>query len=254
MKFFLPLLFISISAWANYCIQVVTLYNFKLSNAPENVMHILATYPDARIERRSSYEVLRVGDFASYSEAKTDLGTIRTGFSDAYIRKCDYDRSQVVYAPSQKSHDLQASQPAPIIENRPPRYVQPAAGPQPATTARRYEQPKPAAQPYSDTLWQDCQKCFAPVYLEEEEEETAKKPHTTKTVQPSTPAYLPQEVIKEPGLAPVKPAPIKDDRAVAAGDDNFWVDAIGPDESGHVPATENPYDRTLYPPVERNLP
>ncbi|SFV75673.1 hypothetical protein MNB_SM-3-1109 [hydrothermal vent metagenome] len=94
----LLLMIVSVYARSNYCIQVTTLYDFDRHNLSSSVLNILRNFDKARIDRRGSKFVLRVGDYRSVHDADADLERIQDTYYDAYVRRCDYDPSRVVYA------------------------------------------------------------------------------------------------------------------------------------------------------------
>lgn len=88
----------NVFARSHYCIQVTTLYNFDKYRIPRDIKSILNHYDKARVDKKNGRLVLRVGDYNEYEDAEDDLMKIQDTFYDAYIRKCDYRSSDVVYA------------------------------------------------------------------------------------------------------------------------------------------------------------
>lgn len=208
-KFF-SLIMLSMPIWANQCIQALTLDRFEPNHIPYKVASILQSFDHARIERRGSYLVLRVGDYATTSQALTEIDAVRAFYHDAYIRRCDIETSKIIYPRTEETYFRQSSVPA--------------------THPREIKQTKRTEQNSANTLWHDCQKCFAPLYLEEEEEPQIQKKHIQKTVQP----------------APAQPQ--------EKSDDTFWVEAV--DKTQHDKKnSKHPdhYDPTMYPTIKQDM-
>ena len=95
----LMLIFISVSLFArsNYCIQVTTIYDFNKYDIPRDIKNILDNFDKARIDKRNGRLVLRVGDYREYNDGIDDLDRIQEIYYDAYLRKCDYIKSKVIY-------------------------------------------------------------------------------------------------------------------------------------------------------------
>ncbi len=225
---FFILFFSSIPAFANYCIQAVTLDRFNPNNISSRLSNILENFENARVEERGSYLVLRVGDFNSYSQALRDIGNVKRYYSDAYIRKCDFDLSRVIY-PNYTTPVKQR------VHTQTQKYTTTVQTPEKRVIKKQtYEQPKPQNTVYSNTLWQDCQKCFAPIYLEEEESEPEEnniqkvEVKTTKTV-------------------------LKQKKKVTLRTDNdFWVEAVDMDTKSSDKESEDFYDPRYYPEIDAN--
>jgi len=200
----------SIQLWANQCIQALTLDRFEPNRIPYKVASILQNFDHARIERRGSYLVLRVGDYATTSQALTEIDAIRAFYHDAYIRRCDIENSKIIYPKTEETYFTKS-----II---------------PTTRPKERKQTAQPAQSNANTLWHDCQKCFAPLYLEEEEEPQIQKKHIQKTAQPAP--SQPQE----------------------KSDDTFWVEAV--DKTEHDKKNNknpNSYDPAIYPTIKQDM-
>ncbi len=217
----------TIPALANYCIQAVTLDRFDENKISSRLSSILLNFEDARIEERGSYLVLRVGDFNSYSQALADIQSVKRYYSDAYIRKCDFDTSRIIYpdnsTPVEKKSYTHVKNP-PSIRRAPK---------QKPIKRRAYKQPKPQETYYSDTLWQDCQKCFAPIYLEEEESEPEN--HVTQEVKKTK---KPKVITK------------KKHQTTPKTDDDFWVEAVDNKEDTLDEESEDLYNPNHYPEID----
>ncbi len=200
---------------AQYCIQVQTYDQFDARSIDNKTRAILETYESARIEKRGNHLTLRVGQFPSYRDALLTLERLHQTHRDAFVRKCDVDPAHII-------HPIGASTPTP--EASPTHYP-------PATVAH----PKaPAPQPKRDerTLWEDCQKCFAPLYVEQEETPQITEPSDIKpTVASSRPAL--SSALKPPN------------------DDAFWSEVIGQHSSA---STSSAPVKIEYPAVEYYYP
>lgn len=143
------------SLQAQYCIQVQTYNLFDTRAIDAKTENVLHTYDTARIEKRGSHYTLRVGDFPSYRDALGTLEQIHQSHRDAFVRKCDLDPSSVVYPAT-----TTPATPRTLSETTQPHLNQPTP---PVKTA-------PKAATTERSLWEECQKCFAPLYIEEQEE------------------------------------------------------------------------------------
>jgi len=221
MKKTLLALFLATSpTWATYCIQVVTLDTFDSQHMSSKLSNIFENFNDARVEERGSYLVLRIGEYNSYSQALSSIASVKSYYNDAYIRKCDIDQSRILYqntTTAQKPH--QAREEYILVEQK-RKLVQ----------KERYEQPKPQETYYNNTLWKDCQKCFAPIYLEDEESEPQDTATQTKKVKKSIP--------KEPVLQ-------KKYKISKKTDNDFWFETV--DEEKKVQGSYDPRD---YPQID----
>lgn len=151
---------------AQYCIQVQTYNLFDTRAIDAKTEAVLHTYETARIEKRGSHYTLRVGDFPSYRDALGTLEQIHQSHRDAFVRKCDLDPSSVVYPATA----------TPVTPQTPSEALQPHLNlpTPPVKTA-------PKAATTERSLWEECQKCFAPLYIEEQEEaEPVTKPLRTE--------------------------------------------------------------------------
>ena len=228
------LLFLYTLAQANYCVQVVTLDRFNPNRMKPRVKEVLRSFEDARIERRGSYLVLRVGDYPHYSEALRDIDKIQAIYNDAYIRKCDLDPQTIIYpnisqpAKSRAVGYKTSREELPRYQSRrkesAPRYAD--------TMTQKYRQPKPTAA-YSDALWSDCQKCFAPIYLEEEEE----TPHSASVA-----------------IASQKSSQSSSAAQKRRKSDDFWIEAANNSSKKQKKRLEvddeQIYDPNYYPTIE----
>ncbi|MEA3228480.1 MAG: hypothetical protein U9P38_05330, partial [Campylobacterota bacterium] len=102
----LSLLSSSLVADSKFCIQVTQADDFNKNNIKPAVARILKKFDKARIDMRSGRLVLRVGNYNRYAHALKDLKDIQESYFDAYIRRCDYIRSKVIYPKSSK-RDIQ---------------------------------------------------------------------------------------------------------------------------------------------------
>jgi len=128
-----------IHAKSTYCIQVTTLNSFNEKNINTKVSKILNNYNSARVDKRGNYLILRVGEYNKYSQTLNDLSSIKQIYSDAYVRKCDYIESKTLYPKRKKTYLHRTIKSKNIDLNKPAQY--------------------------SDSLWNECQKCFAPMNI-----------------------------------------------------------------------------------------
>jgi hypothetical protein len=225
------LLLFTVPALANYCIQAVTLDRFNPDHMSSRLSNILDNFQDARVEERGSYLVLRVGDFNSYSQALTNINSVKDYYSDAYIRKCDFDIARVIYpnySVNTRKTSLTQQQNDRVLIRKPKKRV---------VKEQKYEQPQPQNTSYSDTLWQDCQKCFAPIYLEEEESEP--KDEITQHVE--------VKQVEKP-----KVTTKKEYKSTPKTDNDFWVEAVDEKEKPLDKKSEEFYDSKYYPEIDSN--
>jgi len=84
---------------AKYCIQVLSV-DSKLSNVAikEAQKDLYKNYNDVRVEERSPYSVLRVGNYNRYKDAVKKIVHIRKIHNDAYIRECKLDYDKIIYS------------------------------------------------------------------------------------------------------------------------------------------------------------
>ena len=93
----LPILSNTLIANSKFCIQVTAVHNFSPENLKPAVTRILNNFDVARIDKRNGKMVLRVGNYNKYSYALKNLKDIQEMYSDAYIRRCNYIPSEVIY-------------------------------------------------------------------------------------------------------------------------------------------------------------
>ncbi len=164
-KLFIVFLSISVSLEANYCIQVLT----TNSSEQDSVVNIAASssynqFSDIRVETRGRYLVFRVGEYASYNEATQDVREIKKINKDAYIRKCDFEKDKAIYIKNEKldnSHSERVFKKE--LKNTKPVYTTPVKHKRSFKEKRELNYSQVAEQ----NLWKDCQKCFIPMYEEE---------------------------------------------------------------------------------------
>ncbi len=241
MKLVYILLLSSIPVLANYCIQAVTLYRFDENRISSRQSDVLTNFNNSRVEERGSYLVLRVGDYSSYSQALEVINGVKKYYSDAYIRKCDFDTSRIIYP----KYSTPIEKKLPKYERRdiPPKremgyeknYTPIKKHKSQVVKKRKYEQPKPEKAYYTDTLWRDCQKCFAPVYLEEEDDS---EPEDDVVQKPKKPIKVKKR--EEISKKRYKPTP--------KADDDFWVEAV--DKESSTTDSKGSYNPDYYPQID----
>ena len=183
IRIFIVLMLLEVSLQANYCIQVLTVDPNELhSIIAKASSRNYADFNDVRVESRGRYLVFRIGDYKRYQDARDDIARVRETARNAYIRKCDFIREQAVfiannrqeapyYEPSRQKAPHQEAltqyeQPRsrvrkPIVQNIQKKEKQ----------RRGYKQREELISPYrrDNSLWNDCKKCFVPVYGDEED-------------------------------------------------------------------------------------
>ena len=111
-----------------YCIQVAT--KETLEDAAKLFKRI-EDMPQARIEKRGRYFVLRVGASEEVDPLKDLLKKIRVYFPDAYIKKCAIDPRVVVSLPEPQQQEKKEQKPEPQQppEPKPEKKAQPTVDP-----------------------------------------------------------------------------------------------------------------------------
>jgi len=102
--FFLFIVYNPLFADSKFCIQVTAAHNFDENKIKPAVSRIIKNYDKARIDKRNGKLVLRVGNYDKYSYALKDLSSIQKMYGDAYIRRCDYVLSKVIYPKQLKQY------------------------------------------------------------------------------------------------------------------------------------------------------
>lgn len=202
--YILLLLLFSVTLEANYCIQVLTTNaSDKNSIIREASNKYYNQFNDVRVESRGNYLVFRIGDYSQYNDARSDINAIRRFKKDAYVRKCDFIREQSIFIQNDRQ-DIQRTRvqerytPQPVQQRYNPQPVQQRYVPQSNVQERyapqaitkqkvptkKYIKKEELTYEYinrDDSLWEDCKKCFVPVY-KEEEDDTAYEPVKQKRV------------------------------------------------------------------------
>ncbi len=109
--FILSFLSNALLAGSKFCIQVTAAHNFTPNNMKPAVARILNHYDKARIDKRTGGLVLRVGNYDKYSYALKDLKDIQKMYSDAYIRRCNYIVSEIIYPKTDYKISTQTTKP-----------------------------------------------------------------------------------------------------------------------------------------------
>ena len=176
MKLFKSLLLLlvvssSLFAGAKHCIQVTAVHKYKEGNIRKSVLDIINSYDKARIDKRGNRYVLRVGDYKDATSAKRDLRAIRREFSDAFVRRCDYDPIEAIYPPFEDSDvkentqennvDFSADIQEEIVDNQieEDNNNELKALPRVAEESFKYKK----QEKYNYEFWRECKKCFAPM-------------------------------------------------------------------------------------------
>lgn len=164
---------------ANYCVQVLsTPADTKdfIVNEAKSISY--EPFSNVRVEQRGSYYVLRVGDYKRYQDGQKDAYKIRRFKRDAFLRRCTLDPEKVIYSRDQRSfkeniiQDIQEDitfeepmQEEPIEKSTPSK--KPIVHYKKATELRYPQESK------QTTVWEECKRCFAPVYEDEDAEDSA---------------------------------------------------------------------------------
>jgi len=161
-QFFLIFIFYAISLHAQHCIQVISGRDFeknKLINEAKSLRGL--QFPSVRVESRGKYLVLRFGQYTSYNSALHDLAVTKKIYHDAYIRRCEIQNDKLVFSP----HTFKKTKPV----RRKPKVQMEIHKKIEKKYTYKHELNYSSKQEES-SLWNDCQKCFSPMYQDEEEE------------------------------------------------------------------------------------
>ena len=165
------MLAILINLEANYCIQVITTdtskKNFIIQKASSEEY---SSFSDVRVEKRGNYLVLRIGDYKDYKYASSVAKKVKRISSDAYVRTCDFIRSSAVYLhnDSQDSDYYRDNQSVTNYTTSSPAYVKPKKVQKAEKEYTKKEELSYRHIERDNSLWNDCKKCFIPVYEEED--------------------------------------------------------------------------------------
>jgi hypothetical protein len=161
-QFFLIFIFYAISLHAQHCIQVISGRDFEKNNLINEAKFLQdLQFSSVRIESRGKYLVLRFGQYTNYNSALHDLAITKKTYHDAYIRRCEIQNDKLVFP-------LQALKKASVTKQEPNvrSVVQ-------KNVEKKYSYKHELnynTQQRETSLWSDCQKCFSPMYQDEEEE------------------------------------------------------------------------------------
>ncbi len=206
---FFLVLFVSLEA--NYCVQVSTAdrggQDFIVSEA-KSINY--DKFANVRVEQRGNYFVFRVGDFQSYEEAQVYNKEIKNFAKGSYVRKCDLEKDKVVFSKNDENSDSSLrderenfsadeynvkKNSSEVYSNKKPENTynrNNEVSEKSNYQEERKETPVVVKKKYIDkselvyssknnekSLWDECKKCFAPMY-EEEKEYEYEKPVTSK--------------------------------------------------------------------------
>lgn len=215
---------------ANYCIQVLSMdekdKNFIVNEA-KSVNY--AAFPKVRVERRGHYLTFRIGDYPRYRSAQKDIVPIKRMHSGAYIRKCEIQPENIIYMQREPFRDAVQSRDDIYVPNKRSEYKRQKKEepvlviiPEPVYEEKtvekkrhlykkpqelHYEEPSSSVSSNS-SLWNECKRCFAPVY-EEEPSDTQQYP--TEAVAPKrVPTHKSEEI------------EVNVQSADDSSDDGFW--------------------------------
>ena len=162
---FLTLFVGSLFAKSNYCIQVAEIYRFDENNIAPYIQRVIDNFDKARIDKRGKHLILRVGDYKKYSSALKDLKKVKSHrFRDAFIRRCDYIESKIVYPKIKEDKIIEENTiEEPLVEEK-PKLV-----PKEQKVLENINiKDSKKIKKYGYDFWQECKKCFAPMENEEE--------------------------------------------------------------------------------------
>jgi len=180
LKFYLLLLTILLNLEANYCIQVITTDTTKKDFIIQKASsEEYSPFSDVRVERIGNYLVLRIGDYTSYRYASSVARRVKEISDDAYVRTCNFTRSNAIYLHNNSKEDNNYyDAPQPTQNYTVPHYTKP----QPKKRVQKeYKKKEELSYRHIDrdnSLWNDCKKCFIPVYEEEDEENLKEQKQT----------------------------------------------------------------------------
>ena len=210
IKLFAVVLFATVSLEANYCVQVLSADSSERNSiVDEAKSNKYSKFDNVRVESRGRYLVLRVGDYARYKDAKSDIRALRRINREAYLRRCDFDEDKALYVrngvSSRDNYYEQESVP------RERRYVQKVEKKKKAPKKRYVKKEELTYSTSNKSLWGSCKKCFIPVYEDEMEDDTAyvKEAQVIKT----KPRYV--QEYKEIEVRVKESVPVED---------SFWIE------------------------------
>ncbi|MBU1657631.1 hypothetical protein KKG72_01085 [bacterium] len=186
IKLIVMLLFASIVLEADYCIQVSSMdeseRNLILNEAKSEKYN---QFSNIRVEGRGRYLVLRVGDYLNYSDAGADLAFVRKSVRDAFIRKCDFINEKTIYTRNTKINNNAYKEVVQPIYNDVSRQeasnqtYRDVSQEEEKTQDKQYIKKRElsyTSQSVEKTLWEDCKKCFIPIYEEDDRQDVEKEP------------------------------------------------------------------------------
>ncbi len=214
---------IGLNLQANYCIQVITtdtsMENFIIKRASSEEY---SPFSDVRVERIGNYLVLRIGDYKSYRHASSVARQVQKTEPGAYVRKCNFTRANALYLHNNSQDDNNYYRNNNYRNNNEQRqkYTTPSYPsynkPEPniniierrntrRSTRRnidtnrqnRYKKDKEELSykhiDRDNSLWNDCKKCFIPVY-EEEDDTQQKQPKQQRRQQVKTDTFWEEDI------------------------------------------------------------
>jgi len=183
IQLFTIVLFASLSLEANYCIQVLSADSSERNSiVDEAKSNKYNKFDNVRVESRGRYLVLRVGDYARYKDAKSDIRALRRINREAYLRRCDFNEDKALYVKNASSpkDDYYEQELIPTqrryVEKSVPverRYIQKVEKKKKAPKTRYVKKEELTYSTSNKSLWGSCKKCFIPVYEDESEDDTA---------------------------------------------------------------------------------
>jgi len=197
-KLILTLLLLFSSLQAEFCIQVASSKDkktiMKEANSPK-----YSDFKKLRIEKRGSYLVMRIGQYYSRNTADSDLVKVRRIVRDAFVRTCTFSPNKTLYLKDDNQYlDSDYYTPPSTLKEAPLSFeTEERYEPEPKVETSRYTNSVKEQSNYieseelvysstevdeneNENLWDQCRKCFSPIYSQEEEAVYI----TEKVVQP----------------------------------------------------------------------
>ncbi len=191
MKFIFTFLLLILSLKAEFCIQV---YSTKSTDTNSIIRQAnnpkYANFEKIRVEKRGKYFVIRIGQYRSKNEANSDLLKIKKIVPDAYSRSCTFSSQKSLFVKNNGQDIKKDFYIYPKSVNKSPfnfeveeqhvsevkhqtynpikkvkkqsNYIESQELVYPSSSTQEDES-------LNDDLWDQCNKCFSPIYTQEEE-------------------------------------------------------------------------------------
>jgi len=209
IQLFIIVIFTTLSLEANYCVQVLSADSSERNSIIDAAKSDKYNkFDNVRVESRGNYIVLRVGDYARYQDAKSDIRALRRINREAYLRRCDFNEDRALYVKNATAPvDDYYEEQSPVQK----RYVQKVEKKKKVSKTRYIKKKELTYSSDDKSLWGSCKKCFVPVYEDESEKDSG--------------------YIQEPQVVKVKPSYTKKHNEIEVRvkettptEDSFWVE------------------------------